>query len=130
MNEADAHKTTQSFLHPAAGGLILGSDWLFFSATALTGGFALPAAMVLGFLSNLIGVTCIQRFLVKEGWGRALLKGFLAGVVVGLPFPIGGTVLGGAVLASSGLDQLRRRAARALAEGTAGKKAPERIEGE
>lgn len=105
-----------SFLHPAAGGLILGLDWLLFSSEAATGGLALPLAVPLGFVVGGIGTCCIQRFWAKERWGRALLKGFLGGIVVGLPFPIGGTLVGGAVLASSGLDQLRERAARALAE--------------
>ena len=105
-----------SFLHPASGALILGTDWLLFSGAVFSGGLALPAAVAVGFLGGLIGVTCIQRFAARQGWGRALAKGLLSGVVVGLPFPIGGTVLGGAVLAMSGLDQVRRRAARALAE--------------
>ena len=42
-----------SFLHPAAGGLILGLDWLLFSSEAATGGLALPLAMPLLFLAAL-----------------------------------------------------------------------------
>ena len=119
-----------SFLHPAAGALILGLDWLLFTGTTATGGLALPLAVVLGFTVGSFGTCCIQRFWAKERWGRALLKGLLGGIVVGLPFPIGGTLVGGAVLASSGLDQLRDRAARALAEKAADRKTPRKIGGE
>jgi hypothetical protein len=54
----------------------------------------------------------------------------LGGVVVGLPFPICGTLVGGAVLASSGLDQIRDRAARALAQKAGEHGAPRNIEGQ
>lgn len=105
-----------SFLHPATGALILGLDWLLFSGTVATGGAALMLSVLLGLTLGAIGTCAIQRFWAKERWSRALLKGMLGGVVVGLPFPIGGTLVGGAVLASSGLDQIRDRAAKALAE--------------
>lgn len=109
----------RSFLHPAAGALILGLDWLLFGGTAATGGAGLALSVVLGFLIGGLGTGLIQRIVAKDGVGAALMKGLVAGIVVGLPFPIGGTIVGGAVLASSGLDQLKRRSARALLEGKA-----------
>lgn len=105
-----------SFLHPATGGLILGLDWLLFSGTVVTGAVALPIAVVLGFTVGGLGTCMIQRYWARERWSRAVSKGLLGGVVVGVPFPICGTLVGGAVLASSGLDQIRDRAARALVE--------------
>jgi len=128
MDNANTENRFNSFLHPASGGLILGADWLLFSGMVFTGGIALPISVSVGFLSGLIGVTCSQRFLAKESWLKSLAKGLLSGVVVGLPFPIFGTLLGGAVLTVSGLDQMRRRAAETLAGDKAGKAAPEQIE--
>jgi len=110
-----------TFLHPASGGLILGLDWLLFSGTAASGGLAMPLSVTLGFLFGTMGTAACQRFIAKERWRKALGKGLLAGVVVGVPFPIGGTVLGGAVLASSGLHHYRERAARALLERSRGR---------
>ena len=107
-----------SFLHPASGALILGVDWLLFGGMTATGGLAMPVTMMLGFLVGGLGTAASQRILAKEGWAKALGKGFLAGLAVGAPLPIGGTAVGGAVLASSGLNQLRQRAAKALADGT------------
>ncbi len=128
-NRAQSDAGGGSFLHPATGGLILGLDWLLFSGTVATGTVALPIAVVLGFTVGGIGTCCIQRFWAGERWSRALFKGLLGGIVVGLPFPICGTLVGGAVLASSGLDQLRDRAARALAEKAGERGAPRNIEG-
>ncbi len=115
-NPEDTVPIAPSFLHPASGALILGSDWLLFGGTAATGGLAMPVAMALGFLAGFVGTAASQRILAKDGWGKALGKGFLAGLAVGAPLPIGGTVVGGTVLASSGLHQLRARAAKALAD--------------
>lgn len=105
-----------SFLHPATGGLILGLDWLLFSGSVATGAVALPIAVVLGLSLGSLGTCMIQRFWAKERWSRALLKGVLGGIVVGLPFPICGTLVGGAVLASSGLDRIRDGAVGKLVE--------------
>jgi len=111
----------RSFLHPATGGLILGLDWLLFSGAAATGTVALPLAIAVGFFGGTLGATLVQRRLGGDSWGRSLLKGLMSGFVIGLPFPIGGTLVGGAVLASSGLDQLRDRTARALVDKATGR---------
>lgn len=128
VTQEKTDRVAGSFLHPATGALILGLDWLLFSGTLATGGAALMLAVVLGLTLGGIGTCCIQRFWAKERWSRALMKGVLGGMVVGLPFPIGGTLVGGAVLASSGLDQIRDRAARALAEKATNHDVPRKLE--
>jgi len=45
---------------------------------------------------------------VCYGPWSAVLKAVLAGIVVGLPWPIGGTLVGGWVLLSSGLGDARK----------------------
>jgi len=112
----DESKESSSFLHPASGALILGADWLLFSGTAASGGLGMALTVPLGFLIGSIGTTASQRLVAKDSWGKSLGKGLLAGLAVGAPFPIGGTIVGGTVLASSGLHQLRERAAKALLE--------------
>lgn len=111
----------RSFLHPATGVLILVADWFFFSGTVVTGGALVAHAMFFGFIVGFAGATYIQLFLARERWQRAVLKGLLAGGLVGFPIPVGGTIIGGLILAFSGLDQLRQQLAHALAEeGTEG----------
>ena len=111
-----SYQAIRSFLHPATGVLILVADWFFFSGTVVTGGALVAHAMFFGFVVGFAGTTYIQLFLAKERWQRAVLKGLLAGGLVGFPIPVGGTLIGGLILAFSGLDQLRQQLAHALAE--------------
>ncbi len=88
---------------PVSGLLILGLDWLFFSSNALSGGLATPLIVVLGFITGTAGTFILQRWFAEDPWWKAAIKALIAGVVVGAPWPIGGTILGGWVLLSSGL---------------------------
>lgn len=109
QREAGTAPEQRTLLHPAAGGLILGLDWLFFSGAAATGMAAAPVSMVAGFTLGTIGTTIIQRKLGGDSRRRALAKGLMAGIVVGFPLPIAGTAVGGGILALSGLDRLLKR---------------------
>ncbi len=93
-------------LHPASGILILGLDWLFFAENAVTLGLSTPLLAGVGFGVAGIGTGLLQRRLGRDGFAAALLKGLLAGVVVGIPLPIAGTAVGGGILALSGLNNL------------------------
>lgn len=92
-------------LLPATGALILGLDWILFSSNTLTAWLATPIAMVLGFVLGSVGTYLIQRRAAGDTWSRAALKALAAGIVVGLPWPVGGTLIGGWVLLSSGLGK-------------------------
>jgi hypothetical protein len=107
--KAEAAPERRTILHPAAGGLILGLDWLLFSGTAATMGLATPLSASLGFVVGSIGTAAIQRKLAGDSRTTAALKGLAAGVVVGVPFPIAGTAVGGGILVLSGLDRLLKR---------------------
>lgn len=95
-----------SFLHPASGVLVLGLDWVLFSGNALTLGLSTLALASIGFALGGVGTGLIQRVYHGDGMAKALLKGLLAGITVGIPLPVAGTALGGGVLALSGLDRL------------------------
>jgi hypothetical protein len=98
--------TSSTVLHPASGVLILGLDWLFFSENVLTLGLSTFFAAVVGFGVAGLGTGLVQRIYHGDGFGKALLKGLLAGVAVGIPLPIAGTAVGGGILALSGLNKL------------------------
>ena len=97
----------RTFYHPASGVVILGLDWLAFGTDFLTGfltGFlALPEMCVLVFLVSFALVLAIQVKWSKDQLPAAIGKSFLGAFLVGLPFPITGTILGAAILALSGL---------------------------
>lgn len=97
------------FFHPASGALILGLDWVLFSGNALTLGLSIVALTTLGFLVATTGTGWIQARYGNDSRAKSLLKGLLGGLAVGVPFPIVGTAVGGAILALSGL---RRRPGR------------------
>ena len=97
------------FMLPATGLLIMGLDWLLFSEEAATFGIAIPFTSVVGFLAGSIGTFHLQTKYGLDRQPAALLKALLAGVLVGIPFPLAGTLAGAWILASSGLAGLRWR---------------------
>jgi hypothetical protein len=93
----------RTFYHPASGVVILGLDWLAFGTDFLTGFLALPAVCILSFMASFPVIYVIQLRWSKDTIGTALGKAFLGAFMVGLPFPITGTMLGAAILALAGL---------------------------
>ena len=96
------------FLLPATGLWILVLDWLLFSSNVLSAWLATPVVMLLGFVLGSGGAFLAQRRTANESFWSAATKAFLSGVVVGLPWPIGGTLIGGWVLLTSGLPDVRK----------------------
>ena len=104
------HPQQKRFLLPATGGLILALDWLLFSSNAISGMLATPLVMILGFVLGSTGTYLIQTRYGGDSRSRAALKALLAGIVVGLPWPLGGTLIGGWVLLTSGLGNAKQDA--------------------
>jgi hypothetical protein len=102
------HPKQKRFLLPATGVWILTLDWLLFSSNALTALTATPVVMAVGFVLGSIGAYLIQRRGAKDAQWKAALKAVLAGLVVGLPLPVGGTIIGGWVLLFSGLGNAKK----------------------
>jgi hypothetical protein len=96
-------------LLPLAGLWILGLDWLLFPPEGATLALATPVASLVGFLAGAAGVYQMQRRYALDDKPWATLKALFAGIIVGLPFPLAGSVVGGWILASSGLAHLRDR---------------------
>ena len=96
------------FMAPATGAWILALDWLLFSANTLSAWIATPVVMVVGFVLGGTGAYVIQRRGANDAPWSAILKAVLAGIVVGLPWPVGGTLIGSWVLLSSGLGKARK----------------------
>jgi hypothetical protein len=89
-------------LLPLTGLWILAWDWLLFSTSALSLGLAVPIAMVIGFVVGGAGTLYFQRRFAGDALWKAALKALVAGIFVGAPWPLAGTLLGGWVLLASG----------------------------
>lgn len=96
-------------LLPLAGLWILGLDWLLFPPEGATLLLATPFASLVGFILGSMGVYQMQRRFALDEKLPAALKALVGGVIVGMPLPIAGTVIGGWILATSGLIHLRDR---------------------
>lgn len=89
--------------------LILILDWVLFSGNVLSLGLSTIAISTVGFALAALGTLWIQSRYTTDGRWKQFVKGLLAGIAVGLPFPIAGTAGGAAILALSGLDRFRGR---------------------
>ncbi len=96
------------FILPATGLWILVLDWLLFSSNILTAWLATPIIVVIGFVFGGVGAFLAQRKKANDSLWIAAFKSLLAGIVVGVPWPIGGTLIGGWVLLTSGLADARK----------------------
>ena len=105
----------RTFYHPASGVVILGLDWLAFGTDLLTSEMAVPVICVLSFLVSFAMVFAVQRKWGRDTVTTALGKSFMGAFLVGLPFPITGTMLGAAILALSGLPHHPVEAVRKIA---------------
>ena len=99
----------QRFMLPATGLLVMGLDWFLFSKEAATLGLAIPFTSVVGFLAGSIGTYKLQRKYGLDTKPVALLKSLVAGVLVGIPFPLAGTLAGAWIVTTSGILGLKDR---------------------
>ncbi len=97
------------FMLPATGLLIMGLDWLCFSEEAATLGLAIPLTSLTGFIAGGVGTYYLQRKYGLDSRPTAWLKSLLAGFLVGIPLPLGGTLLGAWILTTSGVMSLKDR---------------------
>lgn len=97
------------FILPATGLWILGLDWLLFSPDAVTLGLGVPLTATIGFLVGSIGAYVLQQRFAGDKRPQAVMKALLAGLAVGIPLPITGTIVGAWIIAQSGLAGWRRR---------------------
>lgn len=128
MNQSSSHETARApaaspldswrwlvdpderrWLLPLTGLWIIGLDWLLFSEEIITFELATPIIATVGFLLGAAGTYHFQRKFSGDSRGLAWLKAFFAGVVVGMPFPLAGTFVGGWILVNSGVHVLLHR---------------------
>jgi hypothetical protein len=95
----------RGWLDPWSGVTILGLDWALFGGNLLSGFVLTPLLIALGAVSGFAAIFWIERRRAGRSFRHSLFAALLAAVVVGAPMPLGGTVVGGLVIALSGLPR-------------------------
>jgi hypothetical protein len=97
----------RTFFHPASGAAILLIDWLFFGLEWELG----PVSMALSCAAAAVLCYAVVKR-VQERWHGdeprlARAKAVFGAAAAGVPFAVGGTILGGLILVLSGLNGAR-----------------------
>ncbi len=95
----------RGMLLPLTGIWILALDWLLFSSNLLTAGLATPVVVAVGFVLGAVGTLVVQIMVAKDSLWKALLKALVAGIVVGVPWPLTGSLIGGWILLAAGMKK-------------------------
>ncbi len=85
-------------LHPLVAFGMFACDWMLFGGEAGSAGVGLAITVPVA-LALTIPCILLQRFSFKDGWGAAIAKGLLVGVLTAIPMPLGSpaTLAGGVI---------------------------------
>lgn len=92
-----------TFFEPASGAAILGVDWLCFGLEWELGPLSMAVMSVAAFVVTYAAVWRIQSTRGGDAPRMAHAKAFAGALAAGVPFPVAGTIVGGTILALSGL---------------------------
>ena len=95
----------RGLLLPLTGIWILALDWLLFSSNLLTAGLTTPVVVAVGVVLGAVGTLVLQIMVAKDSLWKALLKALVAGIVVGVPWPLAGSLIGGWILLAAGIKK-------------------------
>jgi chromate transport protein ChrA len=91
-------------IHPLAAFATIALDGIF-GAFEIVDPFLLAVTCIVVGLLGFSATTMVQRYLAHDGWGTAIAKGLVMGIVAGVPYPIAGTVVGAPLLVWAGIHQ-------------------------
>lgn len=95
-----------TFFHPASGAAILGVDWICFGLEWQFGPASVAVMSFAAFAVVYSAIIAIQSRLRGDPPRLARAKAFAGALAAAVPFPVTGTVVGGLILALSGLRGL------------------------
>jgi len=93
----------RGFYHPLSGLAILAIDWAFFGLEWEFGPVTMALSSAAAFASCYVVVRRVQERWGGDEPGQARVKALLGAAAAGVPFAVGGTALGGLILALSGI---------------------------
>ena len=108
MSDANNTKKPNSELSAFSGVLFITVDNAFFGANAVSLGLATPVTALGAFLVTGLGVFLVQKYLSEDDTGPAVAKGFVVGILAGIPTSVAGTLGGIYILGKAGIKRLRK----------------------
>jgi hypothetical protein len=87
--------------------IVLDSLWGVLQAGAIIPTLTIPLMIgfsIISFLTCAWCVVCVQRFIDRDSWTTATIKGLIMGVVAAVPFMVTGTTAGILLLSWAGLS--------------------------
>jgi hypothetical protein len=103
----DERRISPPPIHPLAALATLVLDGFFLVFEILDPFILLFTSLGLGVL-GFTATTLVQHYVAKEDWGPAVAKGFVMGIVAGVPYAVAGTVVGVPLLVWAGVSQWAR----------------------
>lgn len=99
----DPEPRKPTFFHPASGAAILAVDWACFGLEWELGPLSMAAMSLAAFVVTYAVIWRVQSRLRGDASRLAHAKAFAGALAAGVPFPVTGTIVGGTILALSGL---------------------------
>lgn len=98
-------------IHPLSAFVTIVIDWLWSmveipATLSVAGLIALLPIMLVSMATCFVPVLLVQRFVSRDDWGASLAKGVAMGIAAGVPYPVIGTISGGALLAWAGVHEI------------------------
>lgn len=108
-NSSKETSTPNSDLHSFSGTLLFVVDNAFWGANTVALGLATIPVGLLAFVFTGFGVFLVQKYISEDSTSVAITKGFVLGVMAGVPTGIAGTVGGAYILGKAGIRAIRDR---------------------
>jgi len=101
---SDERRVPAAPIHPLAALATIALDGFFGVFEILDPMLLLFSGIGIGFL-GFAATTLVQHNLAKDGWGTAIAKGLVMGIIAGIPYPVASTVVGAPLLVWAGVHQ-------------------------
>ena len=107
LDSVEELNKSSSDLHAYSGMLLFVVDNALWGANIVTAGLATVHLSLLAFVFTGFGVFLVQKFISDDSTSVAIAKGFVLGVMAGVPTGVVGTVGGVYILSKAGIRALR-----------------------
>ena len=107
MADVEDMEKPKAQMHGFSGALLLIVDNALFGANVLSLGWATLLICLITFVFTGIGVFLVQKYMAEDDTGLALAKGFVVGVLAGVPTSVAGSAGAIYIMGAAGFRAIR-----------------------